>query len=328
MSKKEDKTLAKCDELIERLQGLKKALTDVRYAPSTRKLTPHLGTGWSQDQGTGAFHHGLHGVISTFKNPEGMFEIKHGGRPVGRVNSIADAGAKIANYVSSLDPGTSPSTSVDPMAIKKDEDGDVEKSGYGPKGGGQYTPADNARRKVNNTGDVVDTVGTNKNVKSYTGRATVQKPKVGPAGPAKVYSSEQIAAINEARKLKKTAETQSWVGHSSIPSADEEVLKLTKTNPPEVAENIMANQLANMMQGKAMLGNKPPQQPTDEQMFGHLVPSEEMLKTADQQWANPINNWLAEASKPISARFGSPEEEEAYWASLRVSDRDDGKSGY
>jgi hypothetical protein len=56
-----------------------------------------------------------------------------------------------------------------------------------------------------------------------------------------------------------------------------------------------------------------------------LAPSEEMLKAGEQQWGGAINNWLAEAQKPISARFSSEEEEAAYWDSIKVngSSRDD-----
>jgi hypothetical protein len=39
-------------------------------------------------------------------------------------------------------------------------------------------------------------------------------------------------------------------------------------------------------------------------------------------------HWLKEAQKPISQNFRSEEEEIAYWNSIKVSDRDDGKSGY
>jgi hypothetical protein len=326
MSNKKDNTLEKCNALIGRLNELKKAIGQVS-APSGR--TPVKGmTGWSQDSSSGALHHGIHGVISTFKHPDGHFEIKHGGRSVGRAANIQDAGARIHKYVSMLDPkAPSPSTAKNPMAMKSDDEDDVEKSGYGPKGGGQYTPADNARRKIGNTGDTVTGIGSNKNVKSYTGRATAQKQKIGPASPVKQYSPQQIAAINEANKLKKTAEENPWVTHGNVPNGDEEVLKLKKTHPVERAENLMSNQLANMMQNKSMLGVAPPKQPTDEEMFGRFVPSEEEVQKAESKWNNTMN-WLQEASKPLSARFDSPEAEQEYWDSLKVSDRDDGKSGY
>lgn len=217
-------------------------------------------------------------------------------------------------------------------SLKEDKEDDkekeeVDKSDYGPKGAGLYNVADNVRRKMGNTGSVAGQ-GKNVNVKSYSTRpgqlsAKQQAARApsGPAGPVKQYTPEQIAAINEARKLKKNAETLPWVRHNEIPSTPKKEKVLKK------AEDLMANQLANLMAGRSMLGNTP-KQPTDEEMFGHLVPKEEAIKKAEDSWNNIHNDWLKEASKPISSRFNSPEEEEAYWASIKIQDRDDGKSGY
>ncbi len=330
-TKKTDQTLKKCEDLIERLQELKKALAPgVVNKPSNRTPVNALGVGWSQDPSTGAFHHSTHGIISTMKNPEGAYDIVHGGRRVGSVGDIGQAGLKIKNYVNSLTAGDTGMYNVDPMG--KDED-DVEKSGYGPKGAGQYRPADNARRKATNVG--AETVGTQR-VKSYThGKVFQQKTPKGPAGPVKQYTPAQIAAINEARKLKKNAETSAWANHNEFPNADVEVEKLGKTNPVQKSEDMMANQLANLMQGKAMLGQNmpfaatPPPQPTDEELFGHLVVTEEMEKAAEAKWkGNAFNRFLQEATKPISSRFSSPEEEEEYWKSIKVSDSGQGNEGY
>lgn len=263
MSKKIDPTLKKCEELIGRLNELKKALA-VTHAQSGRTPVNSLGAGWSMDPSTGAFHHSTHGVISTTKRPDGSFHIVHGGRSVGRAKDINEAGAQIKRYVSTLKPHDTGMHNIDPMSVGKSEK--------------KYTPA-------------------------------------------------QLAAIEEAKRLKKSAETSSWVKHSSVPNADDELQRLAKTNPVKKNEDVMATQLANLMQGKAMLGS-PPRQPTDEELFGHLVVSEEVAKSAETQWNGAINNWLVEASKPISSRFSSPEEEQAYWDSIKVVDRDDGTSGY
>lgn len=145
----------------------------------------------------------------------------------------------------------------------------------------------------------------------------------------KKYSPAQLAAMKEARKLKKSFDSNPWVKHGSVPNADEELTKLNKTNPVLTSENLMATQLANLMQGKAMLGTPPPKQPTDEEMFGHLVVTEEMEKAREAQWqGNAFNSFLQEATKPISQRFNSEEEEIEYWNSIKVSDRDDGSTGY
>lgn len=221
--------------------------------------------------------------------------------------------------------------------VQKEED-DVEKSGYGPKGGGQYTVADNIRRKAKNTGEQSG-FGSNVNTKEYTSvkfQGTPQTdPKLKRPQPVKTWSPEQIAAENEKRGLKK-----SWGQHLPFPSAEEEIMKLAKaTAATQNGEDAAANQLASLMMGKQMLGKDvhpaiaaqftpPPSQPTNQELFGHLVVTEEMAKNAENKWNNSFNNWMQEASKPISQRFASQAEEEAYWANIKVDDRDDGKSGY
>jgi hypothetical protein len=216
----------------------------------------------------------------------------------------------------------------------------VSKSNYGPKGGGQYTPADNARRKMNNTGETHG-IGPNVNAKSYSSKpgqlsgkqsanltARIQNA-ANKKQPVKTWSPEEIAEENKKRGLTKSA----WANHNQIPSAEEEILRLAKATA-ESGEVAAANQLANLMMGKGMLGKDahpvvqammapPPPQPTDEQMFGHLVVSEEMAKNAENQWKNGINNWMVEAAKPISKRFASEEEEIAYWNNLKVNDSGD-----
>ncbi|CAM6003910.1 unnamed protein product [Sphagnum balticum] len=214
---------------------------------------------------------------------------------------------------------------------EKDEDEDLDKSNYGPKGAKQYSAADNVKRKMNNTGDQTG-MGQNVNTKSYSTKPgqlsakqqAAKTPYKGAAGPVKHFTPEQIAAINEANKLKKNVEGQPWVTHSGVPNADEELAKQQATNPVNRAEDIMANQLANVMANKAMLGIQPPPQPTNEQLFGHLVPNEDQIQKAESAWGNRMN-WLQEAVQPISSRFNSPEEEQAYWDSIKVntSSKDD-----
>jgi hypothetical protein len=272
-TKKTNQTaLNKCDELIQRLTELKKALTSVdsTQVQSNRKPVNGLA-GWSSDPSTGALHHSTLGIINTFKHPDGYYQMKHGGRSVGRAADPAEAGAKIRNYINSLQSGdTGMQANFDPMSVSSQNFGKNEKKDL------------------------------------------------------KKYSSEQLAAIAEAEHLKKNTQGKPWMNHSKVPNADAEVAKLQKTNPVNRAENLMPNQLAALMQGKAMLGPRPPKQPTDQEMFGHLVPSEEEIQKAESKWSNTMN-WLEEAMKPISSRFDSPEEEQAYWDSIKVngSKRDD-----
>lgn len=211
--------------------------------------------------------------------------------------------------------------------VKKDEDGDIEKSGYGPKGGGQYSVADNVNRKMKNTAEEVDTVGPNKSVKQYTSAKFSSKtpqtdPKLKKPQPVKVFSQEEKDELARKMNLKK-----SWANHHSIPSAE---ANLKKNDSP--TEDIMAQQLANLMSGKAMLGQEN-RQPTSEDMImageamGLGIPEQE-IKKSDNKWNSTMNDWLKEATKPISQRFASEEEEIAYWNSIKVADRDDREPGY
>lgn len=229
---------------------------------------------------------------------------------------------------------------------EENEDTEIEKSGYGPKGAGQYSAVDNARRKANNTGDAVG-VGPNVNAKSFSSKpgqmsakqqASVSaqiQARANKKMPVKTLSPEEIEAQYGKQPMKKS---EPWVNHNSIPSAEEEIMKFAKSNQPQTGEDVSANQLMNLMQNKNMLGEKvhpaikdmfaaPPPQPTDQQMFGHLAVTEEMEKANNEKWQKGAFGWLAEAAQPISQRFASEEEEMAYWSRIKISDSG-GDAGY
>jgi len=48
------------------------------------------------------------------------------------------------------------------------EELELRKSNYGPKNMGLYSESDNQKRKENNTGESLDNIGQNKNLKQYT----------------------------------------------------------------------------------------------------------------------------------------------------------------
>jgi hypothetical protein len=218
----------------------------------------------------------------------------------------------------------------------------IEKSGYGPKKAGLYNPADNARRKARNTTDQIPSA-TNRNVKAFStkpaqlsgkqqadalARKQAALNRKQPVRTMKDMSPEELAALT-AKNLKK-----SWADHLPFPNAEEEMEKIKDANPVERAENLMAGQLANLMNNKAML-NPLQRQPTSEDMImagermGLGAANEEVIKSQDQQWGSAINDFYREASKPISQRFSSEEEEIAYWNSIKVSGgRDNGEPGY
>jgi len=196
----------------------------------------------------------------------------------------------------------------------------MEKSGYGPKGGGQYSVADNVRRKMVNTGEQTG-FGSNVNIKRYT---TAKYDNTTPQTDPKLKRSQ-------AEENKKQGLIKAWANHLPFPNAEEEMAKIAAAQRVINDEDAMANQLARMMRSKAMLSGH--RQPTSEDMImaGEQMGigvSEQVIKSQDQRWNNSINNWLAEAAKPISQRFASEEEEIAYWNSIKVVDKDDGSSGY
>jgi hypothetical protein len=89
------------------------------------------------------------------------------------------------------------------------------KSNYGPKGGGQYTPADNMKRKAKNVEEDV-VAGPNKNAKRYTsapqGTAKQQASKeakqmraASKKNPVKTYSPEELETFAAQRGMKVTA---------------------------------------------------------------------------------------------------------------------------
>ena len=243
-------------------------------------------------------------------------------------------------------------TIPDPITKKEHVEGcqcdrciEMEKSGYGPKGASQYNPNDNARRKANNTGDVIGE-GPNTNVKSWSTKpgqlstkdqvnlATRIQNAASKKMPVKQFSAEEIATENAKRGLKKN---QAWGQHLPFPSAEQEIMRLAK-NAPIDGEQAAATQLLNLMQGKQMLGENvhpavaammapPPPQPTNEQLFGNMVVTEEMAKAAEHKWNNTMN-WMQEAQKPLTNKFKNETEELAYWDSIKIGDRDDGQSGY
>ena len=249
--------------------------------------------------------------------------------------SMNTAGGTGRRYGTIGGPGVGVVKKEHPEGCQCDACLEMEKSNYGPKGGGQYSAADNSRRKSNNLTDTVG-AGPNSNVKAYSTKPgqLSAKAQAGVTAriqaaaskkqPVKQWSAEQIAQENAKRGLKK-----GWGDHNPIPSAEEEIMRLAMNAPQVSGEDAAANQLAKMMQSKSLLNHNQPSR--DEFLSAGeamgLGVSEEMAKNAEKSWNGAINNWLVEATKPISQRFASEEEELAYWAKIKVNDSG-GESGY
>lgn len=142
----------------------------------------------------------------------------------------------------------------------------------------------------------------------------------------KALAEEELSPIE--RAMADTIKTFSKPTPSKL--TREQVLSKAK----EMFEQQHAQRLANQLQKSGVLtGKPPPRQPTSEEQALWLASqgfdTEESLAKKEENWGNGINNWLAEASKPINQKFKNEEEERAYWDKIKIngSGRDEG-SGY
>lgn len=177
---------------------------------------------------------------------------------------------------------------------KKASEG-TQKSDYGKfKGGSMYSAADNARRKATNTGDVAEGTGKNVNVKAYSSKTGQLSAKQSAEEESKRYrqlNRKQPVRTFSPEEIATINEQRKKLA-SSIDIDAEHSEKIAKN------EHEIANNLANLLKLNPNVSNR------------------------------PTNDWIAEASKPISHKFSSEEEEMVYWQSIKVSDKDDGGYGY
>lgn len=70
--------------------------------------------------------------------------------------------------------------------------------------------------------------------------------------------------------------------------------------PGEVPRKPTDDEIAEfILKGRDIKGNLPLGQPTDEEMFGHLVVTEEQLQKAEHDWENKLNDFYKAAQEPI-----------------------------
>lgn len=76
-----------------------------------------------------------------------------------------------------------------------------------------------------------------------------------------------------------------------------ELIECKKVDPnSEEAKQYFAELAKSILAGSRQNGFR---QATDEELFGHLVVSEEQVQKAEQDWNNQINDFYKEASKPL-----------------------------
>lgn len=136
----------------------------------------------------------------------------------------------------------------------------------------------------------------------------------------------------------KIKEHMNWLGSlkqgkAAYPSASGKIIKSeeepVKKSLPQFSENELAQKLSSVIP----FNNKVNLQPTNEQFEQELIRqgiavTPDQLEDMNKNWQGTMNNFFAEASKPLTQRFASEEEEAAYWASIKITDKGNDGPGY
>jgi len=166
----------------------------------------------------------------------------------------------------------------------------IEKSNYGPKGWGLYSQADNIKRKASRTGEEYEHIGQNKGVRQYT------------------TSGSSTNAAREAAEAKRQAKANKKAPVRTLSDmSDEEIKELEdryKTNIKRASEDGGLKKGADVAKEALTTGNLPimsgsHQQPTDQEMFGHLVKSEQEIKAAEKAWEQSFAKGFDKLKAPI-----------------------------
>jgi hypothetical protein len=296
--------LKKCDQLLSSLESLPSQSSANSFSDKIYSIYDKLDflkksleymdmvkeeSGWSRVPNKMMWTHPEHGHLEV-------------NRKEGKVNVIHTTPTGSRTNWGSWNDGPNIAATAAEMTRRKMSEGgmlsgqpNIKKSDYGKfKGGSAYSAADNARRKAANTGEVAEGSGKNVNVKAYSS-------KTGQ------LSAKQSAAV-ESQKYKQMNRKQP-----------------VKTFSPEEIEavNQQRKKLAASIDIDAEYSEKIVKKETE--MANNLA---HLLKLNSSVSSQPVGNWIQEASKPISNKFSSEEEEMAYWRSIKVSDKDDGGYGY
>jgi hypothetical protein len=296
--------LKKCDHLINTLNSVPVKSDEQAYIDridflynqldSLKKSIEHMGllkedSGWTRVPNSLNWTHPSHGLLEVNRK-EGKINVAH----------INPRG--VVTRWGSWSEGPNVAATVAEMTRRKMVEGGMlsppepaKKSDYGKfKGGSMYSTADNVRRKATNTGDVAEGAGKNVNVKAYSSKTGQLSAKQSAEEESKRYrqlNRKQPVRTFSPEEIATINEQRKKLA-SSIDIDAEHSEKITKN------EHEIANNLANLLKLNPNVSNR------------------------------PTNDWIAEASKPISHKFSSEEEEMVYWQSIKVSDKDDGGYGY
>lgn len=183
-----------------------------------------------------------------------------------------------------------PLNKAETVEISKNGQWKIEKSNYGPKGMGAYSTVDNIKRKASRTGEEHEHIGQNKGVRQYT------------------TSGSSTNAAREAAEAKRQAEANKKAPVRTLADmSDEEKKELEdryKTNIKRASEDGGLKKGADVAKEALTTGNLPimsgsHQQPTDQEMFGHLVKSEQEIKAAEKAWEQSFAKGFDKLKAPI-----------------------------
>jgi len=156
----------------------------------------------------------------------------------------------------------------------------LDKSNYGPKDMKLYDPNVNQERKANNVGETVPDAGKNVNVKAWT-----------------TMGSAMSQAHNKAEAKKQKAKTKASTRTLADMSDEEKAaMKAKYEKPLAKGADVVREALTT---GQLPVMGDTASQPTDAQMFGHLVVSPEALKKAEERYQGGNKDVAAELSKPV-----------------------------
>ena len=167
------------------------------------------------------------------------------------------------------------------MVFKSNGQWSLEKdNSVKPLGSNIYNSTANIDRKATRTGEERPEMGRNQGVRQYT------------TSGSSMQQAHEAAAAKE-QKAKTKASTRTLADMSEEEKAE---MKAKYEKPLAKGADVAKEAL---MTGVLPVLQDAGKQPTDEQVFGHLVKTEEQVQTEKTHWENGVKRSMIEASKPI-----------------------------
>lgn len=150
-----------------------------------------------------------------------------------------------------------------------------------PFGQNVYDSAANINRKATRTGEERPEMGRNQGVRRYTtsGSSIQQAHEKNQQKEQDIKTQASTRTFADMSEEEKAALRAKYEVKKSLTGADVSREALVSGSLPDLTP--------------------PSKQPTDEQMFGHLVKTEEQVRAAEERWKSGNRTALQELSKPV-----------------------------